>query len=262
MNSFRKTGKRKILLACVAVIALSACEATTRGGTTPQSEARAVRVEEALQRAVAEGAQKGKSTATLAVLEREYKNDSDDEKTALSYARALREADYLNRALMVLAPFAGEEEAPSTVLSEYSMIVLAMGRYDESEEYARKAILKYHKNFQAYHALGIALDAQGHHKQAEVSFRKGLDNWQGDPVPILNNLALNLAEQGLLDEAVSILHRAADAAPGRPEVERNLRIVSALQETQNYTRHSRNVADEVETEDKLITPERKPGNAD
>jgi Flp pilus assembly protein TadD len=78
------------------------------------------------------------------------------------------------------------------------------------------------------------LDSKGKHVEAERAFRKGLDIWEGDPIPIMNNLALNLASQNNLEEAYEILMRAKTIAPNRIEVERNLRIVKALIETHNY----------------------------
>jgi Flp pilus assembly protein TadD len=227
----------------------------TTGGYDVRSEARAAKIDAALQRAAQEGASKGKSRASLAVLEQEYKKNSGDLETAMAYAGALREAGYFNRALIILAPLAGKDNAPSAIQSEYSMVVLGMGKYEEAENYARKAIRKNSENYKAYHALGIALDALGHHEQAEVAYRKGLDNWQGDPTPIMNNLALNLATQGLLDEAAQILRRAADAAPQRTEIARNLRIVSALQKTQDYNRPK--VSPKIDP-DKLVRPAHKP----
>ena len=42
-------------------------------------------------------------------------------------------------------------------------------------------------------------------------------------------MGLNLAAQGFLDEAIETLRKALDTAPNRMEIERNLRIISALQ---------------------------------
>jgi Flp pilus assembly protein TadD len=83
--------------------------------------------------------------------------------------------------------------------------------------------------------MGTALDAQGRHQDAEVAFREGVDNWQGDPAPILNNLALNLASQGRLEQSLEILRKAKKISPHRIEIERNLRIISTLQETAGPT---------------------------
>jgi Flp pilus assembly protein TadD len=50
----------------------------------------------------------------------------------------------------------------------------------------------------------------------------------------MNNLALNLASQDFLDEAVAILEKAQTIAPDRIEVERNLRIVRTLQQSARH----------------------------
>jgi Flp pilus assembly protein TadD len=249
--------RRRELLALAAVLSLGACQSFGDGmGGKDAREARKMtreaKIDAALERAALQGAQKGKSMATLTSLEQAYKKDNDDPEKVIAYASGLREADYLNRALIVLAPIAGEDDAPSRIVSEYAAVNLGMGNYAEAEDFARKAIITNADNHQAFHILGIALDAMGHHKQAEVAFRKGLDLWHGDPTPIMNNLALNLASQGMLDESSEILHRAAAAAPNRPEIERNLRIVAALQKS------VKRLAPSGGKPDMMVLPAKKP----
>lgn len=212
-----------VLLSCLP---LAAC------GTTAQREARADREEKisaVLEKAAEQASSQGQEKQSLEILERMYKRDSASSETAMKYAVALREAGRLNRAVVVLSPFVEGDGASSAVLTEYASTQASLGAYPEAEANARRAILVDSTSGQAYHILGIALDAQGHNQQAEVAFRKGLENWQGDPGPILNNLGLNLATQGFLDEAIDTLRRAVAVSPNRPEIERNLRIVTALQ---------------------------------
>lgn len=167
---------------------------------------------------------------SLASIERLYKQNSTDPAIAVRYSRALRDNGRMTRAAMVLNPLI---ENPKTktlgVVTEYAAVQAAMGNYEAAEKHARAAVMMDPNSAQSYHVLGIALDAQGFHKQAEVAFRKALDNWSGDPSPVLNNLGLNLAAQGFLDEAISTLRRAAGLSPDKTEIERNLRIVQALQ---------------------------------
>jgi Flp pilus assembly protein TadD len=204
-----------LLLSATALIPLAACQ-TTQGGTAGAHSS-----------VVTGQAASGES---LAMLESSYKRKSDDVRIATRYAHALRNADRLNRAAMVLSPFVTDtDDAPAGAYTEYAATMAAMGTYEEAEAHARKAILKDPENGQAYHVLGIALDAQGHHPQAEVAFRKALEHWDGDPAPVMNNLGLNLASQGFVDDALDTLRQAASLSPNRPEIERNLRIVSALQ---------------------------------
>lgn len=198
---------------------LAACQTTGSTGTSAADP-----VEAALQRGAASGPE------SLSSIERLYKQDSSNPDLAVRYARALRENGRITRAAMVLNPLI---ENPKTktigVITEFAAVQASMGNYELAEKHARAAVLKDQNSAEAYHVLGIALDAQGFNKQAEVAFRKALDNWTGDPSAVLNNLGLNLAAQGFLDESLSTLRRAAALAPDKTEIERNLRIVQALQ---------------------------------
>jgi len=209
-----------LILGLSTCVALSACQTT-------QSSVPASNIDSAMARAANYGQTSSKS---VSYLERVYKKNPDDVKAATDYARGLRNADKLDRAGVILEPFAKKKDAPSFVTSEYAAIHLAEGDYEAAEKYAQKAVISDENNYRAYHRLGIALDAQGMHKEGERAYRKGLELWQGDPTTIMNNLALNLASQGYLGESIEILHKAQSVAPGRVEIERNLRIVTALQQ--------------------------------
>lgn len=223
-----QTSFRSLLLTAAACLALSAC---TTAGSGPASD-REAKIDSALDRAAQSAAMSGETNQSLGYLERLYKRNSSDPNTAISYARALREADYLNRASAVLAPFANDPAGPAAAKAEFAAIELAMGNHKSAERYAQQAVVKDDTDFKAYQNLGIALEAQGNHKAAEKAFRKSLELWQGDPTSIMNNLALNLAAQGFLDEASEILQKAKALSPDRIEIERNLRIVTALQQSE------------------------------
>ncbi|QQG36979.1 MAG: tetratricopeptide repeat protein [Micavibrio aeruginosavorus] len=217
----------RLLLASLTLgsaLMLSACQTTgtaVKGSDDP--------VNAALERAAIE-APTDSGVDSLNAIERLYKKDSMNPDLAVRYSRALRDNGRMTRAAMVLNPLI---ENPKTktlgVVTEFAAVHASMGNYELAEKNARAAVLMDPNSAQAYHVLGIALDAQGFNKQAEVAFRKALDNWSGDPSPVLNNLGLNLAAQGFLDEAISTLRRAASLSPNKGEIERNLRIVQALQ---------------------------------
>ena len=149
---------------------------------------------------------------------------------ATQYAEALRKSGQAEKASYILESFANQDEAPVDTIVEYASIQLENGDYEDAETFARKALAQDDKSSEAHHLLGIALDAQAKHVEAEASFRTALDMWEGDPVPIMNNLALNLASQERIQDAVDILKKAKSIAPNRIEVERNLRIISTLNE--------------------------------
>ena len=217
----------KTILTLIACTMLAGCGAST--GKSPSSVDTNDQISNAIQRAAENAAME--KTPSLAAAEREYNKDSKNAANAVHYAAALREEGYANRASVVLEPFANEPKALPGVKSEYAAIQLALGNNEAAERYAQKAVLQDPQDFRAFHYLGIALDAQGKHPEAERAFRKALDHWEGDPTTVMNNLALNLASQEYLDEASEILQKAQAIAPDRVEIERNLRIVTALQQS-------------------------------
>lgn len=221
----------KLLLSLSACALLAACQtsqATKQGINTGDD------MDAAIARAQNNAAERSGTTGSIGYLEKVYKRDSTDPISATDYAHALREGDYLSRAEMVLAPFANDPASPAMTKTEYAAIQLAQGNYKSAENYAQKAVLQDDQDYKAYHYLGIALDAQGMHPEGERAFRKALDHWQGDPTTVMNNLALNLAAQEYLQEALEILEKAKAVSPNRIEVERNLRIVTALMQSTGY----------------------------
>lgn len=234
---FNKASARTILVAA-ACISLAACQTTA----PPSSEAS---IDAALQRAATKASTGGHTSQSVTYLEKIYKRNSEDPQAALNFARTLREQNSLLRASTILKPFANDKEAGVDVLAEYAAIQLEQGNYETSERFARKALVKDETSALANHYLGIALDAQGAHEQANTAFRKALDLWEGDPTNVMNNLALNLTSMGELTEAAEILERAQAIAPHKKEIERNLRIVRTLQQSTGY---------------KIPKPKAKPSN--
>lgn len=227
-----KNSALRILTLTSAVALLAACQTTGAPGT-PQAE-RADKIESAVKRAETGTQKKDLRRFSLNQLEQAYKKDSSNAEAAADYAAKLRESDQLEQAELILAPFANDAKSPAFTKTEYAAIQLALGNNAGAEEYGKKAVLQDPEDSKAYHYLGVALDSRGSHKEAERAFRKALDFWEGDPTPIMNNLALNLAAQEQIDEALEILEKAKTLAPDRLEIERNLRIVRALKQSSGY----------------------------
>jgi len=219
---------RGVLLAAVSVLTLTAC-GTTRDANVSNSEG-ANRVDTILERAARDAKASGNTVETLALLEQIYKRNPDDAAVATGFGQALREDEQFTRARQVLLPHTTGDDAYPDAVMELSMVQLSLGQYKEAELTARKAVELDPESGRAYLALGTALDAQNYHEQAEVAFRRGIDKWKGDPAPIMNNLALNLASQNKLDQAIDMLEKAKAISPGRMEIERNLRIINTLKE--------------------------------
>lgn len=224
----------KFALIGAACLVLAACASSGGGGGQMGGDSED-RINQALARTATSVQANGDAAQSVGILEKIYARNPKDEGLALRYASALRDAEYYNRALLVLSPFADAESSAAAVKSEFASIHLALGNYPQAERYAQKAIVQDPANAQAYQALGIALDSQNMYPEAERAYRKALDNWKGDPSPIINNLALNLASQEYLEEAIELLEKAQAVSPERTEIERNLRITRALLETKQLS---------------------------
>lgn len=215
----------KALLLCTAAAGLlSACAGT---GTYQSSSASH---KDKIQNALMRAAQKNGQSQELIKYEYAYKHDPRNANAALDYARVLRIHGQADKATMILTSFTLGPQTTPDLLGEYAFIQLALGKYKSAQQYAAKGLTIDNDNDSAiaHHALGVALGMQNKHEQAEVHLRAALDNWTGDPVPVLNNLALNLALQGRNKEAINYIHQATALAPQRADIDNNKRIILAL----------------------------------
>lgn len=209
-----------------SVLLLTACGGTSEPGKKPRTSLSST------------GASKselyGDRRENLNTVASIYKRNPKDEFAAGRYSKALRESGDLKKAETVLKPFL-KGKAPSTLTyTEMGALELETGDFKSAESYARKAIKADNGNYRGWHILGISLDAQQKHPEAETAFRKALSLWQGDSVPVMNNLALNLAAQGYTDKALEMLYAAKEKDPDRTEIERNIRIIRTLNEPSEY----------------------------
>ena len=219
----------------ISILALSACA----GGTNQQPQIansmnpalKTSAIDRAMETALAEAEAARNTQETLAILGKVHARNPKDPIVATRYARALRDDEQINAAIRTLEPFTKGAKPDIEATTEMAMTQLSLGDFDAAENYAVTATEMNPANARAYLALGTAQDAQGRHQDAEVSFREGVKHWKGDPSPILNNLALNLASQGHLEESLALIKKAQDISPNRMELERNRRIIATLLET-------------------------------
>lgn len=181
----------------------------------------------------------GEKRESFAAVERLYNANPNDELVAARYAKVLRESGDLKKAKIVLDKIT-KNGAPTLAFTELAALNLETGNFDGAENAARKAIKGDDNNYRAWHILGIALDAQQKHPEAQKAFEKALSMWKGDSVPVMNNLALNLAAQGYTDQALEMLYNAKKKDPNRIEIERNIRIIRTLNEPADYSQVKKN----------------------
>jgi len=217
----------------ISTIIISACAATPQSNNSDSIKPafKSSPIDKAIDKALKQAEANGNTQEVLNLLSQSHNRAPDDAKLAARYASALRDDEQIEKAIDVLTPFSSGDKKDIDAITENAMAHLSLGKYEEAETLANSAIDLEKKNARAYLALGTAQDAQGKHEEAEISFRDGIKYWRGNPAPILNNLALNLASQGHLEEALSLIKKAQKEAPSNMELERNKRIISTLLET-------------------------------
>lgn len=225
---------KNVLLLLTSTLILSACAATTQNASSGDSMKPSFKtsaVDKAINKALKQAEASGNTQEILTLLSQSHNRAPKNAKLAARYASALRDDGQIKKSIEILTPFSSGENKDIDAITENAMAHLSLGEYEEAERLADKAIEIEKKNARAYLALGTAQDAQGKHGEAEISFRDGIKYWRGNPAPILNNLALNLASQGHLEESLSLIKKAQKEAPNNLELERNKRIISTLLET-------------------------------
>ena len=182
----------------------------------------------------------GENRDNLNTIEGMYQRNKNDAMNAARYGKALREANQMKQAKAVLLPVTDNKDVGTFVNTELSAIYLSDGDFNRAESFARKAVKQDGANYRAWRNLGNALDAQEKYIEGESSFRRSLDIWTGDDkVPVMNNLALNLAAQGHTDQALTLLYQAKKMGPDRIEIERNIRIIRTLSEPAEFAREKK-----------------------
>jgi Flp pilus assembly protein TadD len=216
-----------ILLSATAALSLGACSGGGNGAPATSVSGQNQPADQALIY--------GEKRESFDSVERLYNKNPEDDLVASRYAKVLRESGDIKKAKTVLDKVTVKKSAPTLAYTELAALDLETGNFEDAEASSRRAIKIDQGNYRAWHILGISLDAQQKHPEAQTAFEKALSIWKGDAVPVMNNLALNLAAQGYTDKALEMLYAAKKKDPNRIEIERNIRIIRTLNEPAAYT---------------------------
>lgn len=193
--------------------------------------------EERLATAAAAAIAAGETGEALAKYQALYAHRPRDESVALNYAQLLRQSGKIDQAQDILKPFVAtrvgalKKDVNPLLLNEYAAILIAQGAVEEAEAMLDRMMDDPRAEkirSDTTHLLGIALDAQGRHKEAEKMFRAALGGWKGNPSTVMNNLGLCLAAESLFDESLLTLRRALVMAPDKREIAGNIQLVEHL----------------------------------
>lgn len=169
---------------------------------------------------------------------------SGDLDTAIPlYGRALQvKADGLEAKLGLgqsyLALGAGEEAAAQfrDVLTQRDDAVarrglagalIAMGQPILAEQQVQAALKSDPRDYRALNTMGVALDMQGQHTEAQARYRQGID-LSPDYVPLRSNMGLSLAISGQSQEAIAQLVPIASGSKGDGRVRQNLAFAYSI----------------------------------
>ena len=177
--------------------------------------------------ALAGGLPQAALNATRTVLERDPHNvqallQQGDALAALGRGDAAAEA--YRRALSPDAS-ANDNQARHARLG-IGRAELAAGRAEQAEAVFRQLVAGAPKDAAGRSGLGIALDLQGRHRDAQAEYRTALA--QGDSDGTRVNLGLSLAMAGDAPEALAVLRPLAQDPAATPRVRHNLAFALAL----------------------------------
>jgi Flp pilus assembly protein TadD len=156
-----------------------------------------------------------------------YQRHPDDSGLALNLARDFRYGGHAQSAIDVAGLFIERHGPSAAMLAELGKDYLAANRLGLAERTLRQAAAAAPSDWQVLSALGVTIDYQGGHVQAEEIYARALALSPDNPI-LLNNLGLSQAQNGQLAGALATLRRAADQPAATAQVRQNLALVEAL----------------------------------
>lgn len=237
MTMTRKNKTAALLSATLGLLLLtSACEPLPPSGKALDSmSGQKTLTQQRLKTSASEAIAAGRAQEAAEHFEKLYLKNNKSANIALNYAQALRKTGKAQRAVVILAPFVEKKSKIDPVMAlEFASASVEIGNDERAMAVAEKVLADpkaadLHPNMN--NIVGIVLDGQGRHKEAETAYRAALEGWEGDATSVMNNLALCLVSQGLFDDALTTLRQALIANPDRAEIARNIEIVSELRKS-------------------------------
>lgn len=199
-------------------------------------------VESRLTTAAAEAIAAGRAEDALPEYRTLYIAHKNDAGHALNYAQLLRRTGNTDEAIKVLTPFIKDAQGKNAkkvsplLVNEYAAALIEQGKLTDAQKILDLVLTDDAPEAAASRAdamnlLGVSLDAQGRHKEAETMFRLAIEGWNGNPTTVMNNLALCLANQARFDEALTTLRQALVMAPDKQPIASNIQMVQDLRDS-------------------------------
>lgn len=203
---------RKVLIASVAALALSACVANRVSGPSPDYS----------------GMPRGEALAALADLTARYKANPRDRNVIIHYAAALRAQGQTGQAAAVLETGISSFPNDPEMRVAYAKALTADGRFEQALNVVDSAIRPEAPDWNALSVKGAALDQLGRNSEARALYQQAMVIAPGEP-SLLANMGLSYALTNELTTAERYLRQAAAMPGATSRVRQNLALVVGLQ---------------------------------
>ena len=129
--------------------------------------------------------------------------------------------------------------------------LISMGQPDLAERQLDAALQADSRDYRSLNALGVVLDMQGRHADAQARYRQGIEV-APDYLPLRNNFALSLAISGHPQEAITQLLPLANSRTADGRIRQNLAFSYAMAgDLENALQVSRKDLDEASAQRQL-----------
>jgi Flp pilus assembly protein TadD len=203
---------RTLLLAGVAVAALSACASNRSSMAQPDFAGQSV----------------AESHTNLAELAARYKKQPRDKVTIIYYAAALRAAGQPEQAISVLEAGLTIYRNDVDIKIAYSKALTAAGRFDQAMNVADDAIDPTAPNWNALLVKGAILDQNGRNEEARTLYTQALLVAPNE-ASLEANMGLSFAMTNDLALAETHLRKAVSMRGANSQIRQNLALVVGLQ---------------------------------
>jgi Flp pilus assembly protein TadD len=202
---------RMLLLASVAVMAISACASNRGMSQTDYS-----------------GLPAAQSHQTVAELTARYKSNPRDKGVAIHYAAALRAVGQSQQAVAVLEISMSQHPRDVDIAVAYAKALTADGRFEQSLQVLDNVIRPEAPDWNALLVKGATLDQLARHGEARALYAQALVHAPGE-ASIEANIGLSYAMTNELPAAEQHLRRAVQMRGATSRVRQNLALVVGLQ---------------------------------
>ena len=203
---------RSLLLAGVAVVAISAC--ASNRGNMPSPDYSGMPAAQAQQ--------------GLTELTSRYKSNPKDKGIAIHYAAALRAAGQSKQAVSVLEISMGYYPGDAGISVAYAKALTADGRFEQSLQVLDNVIRPEAPDWNALLVKGATLDQVGRNGEARALYTQALVFAPGE-ASIEANMGLSYAMTNELPAAEQHLRRAVQMRGSTSRIRQNLALVIGLQ---------------------------------